>query len=151
MVLCSSRNGFDSLRFLYHADYSFTGKIVLSMPVFQVLRTFMPIRSEEKAKAPTARSAPRVSTNGTYTHSPQSSLKDEQVVDHSRESRPPLSYSGPAPSPSVHQANGFHDTIVGAVEGQSHANGVDSPTINHTKHKACVTIELSTKALTVCM
>lgn len=107
------------------------------MPVFPVLITFMPIRPEEKAKAPTIRSTPRVSTNGTYAHSPHTPLKDEQILDRDRDSRVSISYSGPATSPSAHQASVLHDIANGTMEGHPQINSIDLP-ISNKHHKSWV-------------
>ncbi|KAI5117068.1 hypothetical protein M0805_008814 [Coniferiporia weirii] len=99
-------------------------KIVISMPVFSVLRTFMPVRPEEKPKAPTTKPhTPRVPQTG-YS---QTVSEDDQSVDHLREAHS-SSFSGPVPSPSMHKVSVVNDMAVGAVEGQ-HTNNVQEPQV----------------------
>ncbi|KAL5532011.1 hypothetical protein ACEPAF_5575 [Sanghuangporus sanghuang] len=94
------------------------GKIVISMPVFQVLRTFMPVRPEEKPKAPTVKVQRGVSSF------PQPLIEDEHAVEHLRDGVNSGSYSGPVQSPSMKRASVSRELALGTAEGQnSTANG----------------------------
>ncbi|THH04317.1 hypothetical protein EW145_g5612 [Phellinidium pouzarii] len=100
-------------------------KIAISMPVFPALRTFMPVRPEEKYKAPTSKtSAPR-GVSSSYTHT---IIEEDKAVDHHRESHSSSSFTGPVSLPPVHRASVARDTAVAVVEGH-HINNVQEPQI----------------------
>ncbi|KAH8115335.1 hypothetical protein DFH11DRAFT_1688502 [Phellopilus nigrolimitatus] len=102
-----------------HAEWR---KIAISMPVFSVLRTFMPVRPEEKPKAPTGKTHPPRGASLSYPHTP---LEDDHLGEHPGSA----SYAGPVPSPSMHRAAAAHDMPVGGVEGQGaiNAQGIHGP------------------------
>lgn len=93
------------------------GKIIISMPVFQTLRSFMPVRPEEKPKAPTVK-AQRGITNFLP---PQTD--EVQIVEHHRDGPNSASYSGPVQSPPMKRASVTRDVVLGTAEGQKKMNG----------------------------
>ena len=95
------------------------------MPVFQVLRTFMPVRADDKPKAPAkmqlvARGSSAVMSNP---------FDEDPDQDSQRESHLSPSGGGPAQSSPAMRTPTVRELTVGAAEGRHQANG------HHTSQK----------------
>ena len=73
----------------------------------------MPVRPEEKPKAPTVKVQRGVSSF------PQPALEEEHTIDHHRDGVNSASYSGPVQSPSMKRASVSRDMVLGTAEGQN--------------------------------
>ena len=92
--------------------------MTISMPVFTELREFMPIRPEERPKAPGIKAQPP-RTPSIFNHT-QGHVEDPP--DHIKEINTSPSFSGPVSSPSVTLTPVVRE-LVGDTEGHK-VNGV---------------------------
>ena len=77
----------------------------------------MPVRPEEKPKAPT------IKVQRGMTTFPQPQTEDEHMNGHHKDGANSASYSGPVQSPLVKRTPDTRDVVVGIAEGQKKVNG----------------------------
>lgn len=112
-------------------------KILISMPAFQALRSFMPVRPEEKPKTPTVKVQRGVSSI------PQAPPEEEHAVEHLHNGVNSVSSFGPVQSPSPSVKRGSESLAGGTAEGQKvTVNGSDAHIQSSTKLSLADYLEL---------